>query len=97
MLYDDIAYSSLLFLSSPAVLFYFQALLYKKYSTDSDVWSYAMVLFEIWTVGKKPFSMHTNNEVLKLIQSGYVQAPPPGCPREIYKVMVDCWLVNHSS
>ena len=70
---------------------YMQALLYKKYSTDSDVWSYGMVLFEIWSVGKKPFSMHTNNEVLKLVQSGHCQPPPPGCPREIYKLMVNCW------
>ena len=68
-----------------------QALLYKKYSTDSDVWSYGMVLFEIWSVGKKPFSMFTNSEVVRQINTGYNQPPPPGCPRAIYKLMVDCW------
>ena len=50
-----------------------------------------MVLFEIWSVGKKPFSQVTNSEVLKLIKSKYIQSPPPGCPKAIYKLMVDCW------
>ena len=68
-----------------------QALLYKKYSIDSDVWSYGMVLVEIWSVGKKPFSQFTNNEVVRQINTGYNQPPPPGCPRAIYKLMVDCW------
>ena len=68
-----------------------QALLYKKYSTDSDVWSYGMVLFEIWSVAKKPFASVTNTQVLRLVQTGFCQAPPPGCPRAIYELMVDCW------
>ena len=68
-----------------------QALYYKKYSTDSDVWSYGMVLFEIWSVGKKPFSKLTNIQVLKLLKTGHCQSPPPECPRAIYKLMVDCW------
>ena len=50
-----------------------------------------MVLFEIWSVGKKPFSQITNKEVLKKINSGYCQPPPPGTPRPLYQLMVDCW------
>ncbi len=72
-------------------LVFSQALLYKKYSTDSDVWSYGMVLFEIWSVGKKPFSTINNSQTLTLIQKGFCQAPPPGSPRAIYELMVDCW------
>ena len=73
------------------VLVHTQALFYRKYSTDSDVWSYGMVLFEIWSAGKKPFSEITTKEVLKRINLGYCQPPPPGCPRSIYKLMVYCW------
>ena len=50
-----------------------------------------MVLFEIWSVGKKPFSKISNAEVLRNINTGYNQPPPPGCPRAIYQLMVDCW------
>ena len=32
-----------------------QVLEYKKYSTLSDVWSFGCVLYEIWTLGHKPF------------------------------------------
>ena len=32
-----------------------KALFYKKYTTSSDVWSYGMVVFEIWSLGEKPF------------------------------------------
>ena len=76
------------------IFLYLVALLYKNYSTDSDVWSYGMVLFEIWSVGKKPLSKLANNQAMKLLQTGHCQSPLPGCPRAIYKLMVDCWYSN---
>ena len=40
-----------------------QALHYKKYSTASDVWSYGALMYEIWSVGHKPFESYSNSKV----------------------------------
>ena len=40
-----------------------QALHFKKYSTASDVWSFGAVLYEIWSLGHKPFEEIGNREV----------------------------------
>ena len=40
-----------------------EALNYRKYSTASDVWSYGVLLYEIWGMGIKPFHDCTNSEV----------------------------------
>lgn len=74
-----------------------EALEYKKYSTASDVWSYGCVMYEIWSMGEKLYKNHSNYDILKVIESGYRIPPPPGCPRAIYKIMIECWHPLDSS
>ena len=40
-----------------------EAIHYKKYSTASDVWAYGCLLYEIWSVGYKPFERTPNISV----------------------------------
>ncbi|XP_019858237.1 PREDICTED: ephrin type-B receptor 4-like isoform X3 [Amphimedon queenslandica] len=68
-----------------------EALHYKKYLSASDVWSYGAVMYEIWSIGHKPFEKDTNQECIRLVDSGYRLPPPPGCPKPMYKLMMQCW------
>ena len=70
-----------------------EGVLFQRYTTASDVWSYGMVLFEIWSLGKKPFEDLTPDDVVQLFtdHEGYCQPPPTGCPRGMYQLMVRCW------
>ena len=40
-----------------------EAVLFRTYTTKSDVWSYGMVMYEIWSLGHKPFEDMSVEEV----------------------------------
>ena len=37
---------------------------YKKYSSASDVWSFGCLMYEVWSLGHKPFEKISNLEVV---------------------------------
>ena len=41
----------------------FQAIFYNKYSALSDVWSFGCVMYEIWSLGHRPFENLSGREV----------------------------------
>ncbi|KAL5499849.1 hypothetical protein EMCRGX_G011313 [Ephydatia muelleri] len=68
-----------------------EAINFKRYSSNSDVWSYGVVLFEIWSLGHTPFTHLSIEDTIKAVDAGKRMPPPPGCPRAIYQLMMKCW------
>ncbi|PIK43187.1 putative tyrosine-protein kinase, partial [Apostichopus japonicus] len=60
-------------------------------STKGDVWSFGIVLWEIYTLGGIPFAGMPAVEVVNRTKAGYRMPQPEGCPMDIYKVMAECW------
>jgi serine/threonine protein kinase len=40
--------------------------MYRKFTTESDVWSFGVILWEIFTYGKQPWFQLSNTEVKKM-------------------------------
>ncbi|XP_022651468.1 high affinity nerve growth factor receptor-like isoform X1 [Varroa destructor] len=68
-----------------------ESILYRKFSVESDVWSFGVVLWEVFTHGKQPWYEHTNYEVIQQVTNNAVLPQPADCPLEIYQVMLTCW------
>lgn len=69
-----------------------EALTEGKFSSASDVWSYGVLLYEIFTGGERPFGDMSNNEVIAALRAGLRLEQPPACPASIYlTVMEPCW------
>lgn len=68
-----------------------ESVMYGRFTLESDIWSYGIVLWEIYSYGKQPYYGHTNEEVVKLILQGIMLIPPEDCPPLIYDLMRSCW------
>ncbi|KAL4641893.1 tyrosine-protein kinase Fes/Fps isoform X1 [Arapaima gigas] len=68
-----------------------EALNYARYSTESDVWSFGVVLWETFSRGTTPYATMSNQQTRDEVERGYRMAAPEGCPPEVYALMGQCW------
>ena len=68
-----------------------EAILYNRFTTKSDVWSFGILLYELVTHGRIPYAGMTSAEVFEKISQGYHMPIPKDCPEPLYEIMLDCW------
>ncbi|XP_068123102.1 receptor-type tyrosine-protein kinase FLT3 isoform X2 [Hyperolius riggenbachi] len=62
------------------------------YTIKSDIWSYGILLWEIFSLGVNPYpGMPVNANFYKLLQSGFKMDQPFYATDEIYFLMQSCW------
>ncbi|KAF0043248.1 hypothetical protein F2P81_004585 [Scophthalmus maximus] len=68
-----------------------EALNYGRYTTESDVWSFGVLLWEAFSMGMTPYTTMTNQQTRDEVERGYRMPAPRSCPVEISRLMSSCW------
>ncbi|XP_061754952.1 macrophage colony-stimulating factor 1 receptor 2 isoform X1 [Nerophis ophidion] len=62
------------------------------YTVQSDVWSYGVLLWEIFSLGKSPYpNVAVDTNFYKMIKDGCHMDQPEFAPAQMYQLMTLCW------
>lgn len=67
------------------------------YTYKSDIWSFGIVLWEIFSYGHSPFpdmDIHTWDPFIQYLKNGNRPVIPDGCPLFFHNIMQWCWKLN---
>ncbi|KAJ6649989.1 Vascular endothelial growth factor receptor 1 [Pseudolycoriella hygida] len=71
-----------------------EAIRNRFYSEKSDVWAYAVVLWEIGSLGGHPYYGVDNDDILVHLTCGKRLPKPENCSKYLYDLMLSCWAYN---
>ncbi|XP_016135863.1 vascular endothelial growth factor receptor 1-like [Sinocyclocheilus grahami] len=67
----------------------------KVFTAQSDVWSYGVLLWEIFSLGASPYpGLNIDEEFCHRLKQGTRMCPPEYSTPEIYSIMMTCWENN---
>ncbi|XP_065899296.1 tyrosine-protein kinase receptor UFO-like isoform X2 [Dysidea avara] len=68
-----------------------EALFDKKFLTESDVWSFGVTCWEVFTLGLQPYPTVDPHEMADYLKTGKVLEKPSLSSDEMYEIMKSCW------
>jgi len=72
-----------------------ESLLEGKFTSSSDVWSFGVVLWEMFSYGEHPWALFNSKGVIEKLKNGERLPEPQYCPSNVYSiVMRRCWAEN---
>ncbi|CAL8312969.1 unnamed protein product [Lota lota] len=64
---------------------------FRRFTSASDVWMFAVCLWEIMSRGQQPFFWLENRDVINQLEQGIRLPKPDQCPPALYSLMTRCW------
>ncbi|KAK1795551.1 hypothetical protein P4O66_001049 [Electrophorus voltai] len=64
---------------------------FRRFTTASDVWMFAVCMWEIMSHGQQPFFWLDNRDVINQLEQGIRLPKPDSCPPALYSLMTRCW------
>ncbi|CAH8520999.1 unnamed protein product [Schistosoma bovis] len=74
-----------------------EALIERKYTMATDVWSVGITLWELITRGQQPYASIDAFEMTAVLRTGYRLKKPHNCPDDLWKIIFACWKTNPSA
>ncbi|XP_025263424.1 proto-oncogene tyrosine-protein kinase ROS [Camponotus floridanus] len=68
-----------------------ESLIFEIFSSQSDVWSFGVLMWEITSLGEQPYIAKTNEEVINYVRAGGRLPITLNCPSILYQLMLRCW------
>ncbi|XP_074500456.1 receptor tyrosine-protein kinase erbB-3b [Sebastes fasciatus] len=73
-----------------------ESILFRRYTHQSDVWSYGVTVWEMMSFGAEPYASVQPQEVPSLLEKGERLSQPQICTIDVYMVMVKCWMIDEN-
>ncbi|XP_017549779.1 receptor tyrosine-protein kinase erbB-3b isoform X1 [Pygocentrus nattereri] len=73
-----------------------ESILFRRYTHQSDVWSYGVTVWEMMSYGAEPYAAMHPHDVPSLLEKGERLAQPQICTIDVYMVMVKCWMIDEN-
>ncbi|XP_038056082.1 tyrosine kinase receptor Cad96Ca-like [Patiria miniata] len=72
-----------------------ESLIDDVYTIESDVWSFGILIWEIVTLGARPYPhIMTSKDMVRQLRKGYRMSKPTNCKKQLYSIMRSCWHTN---